>query len=101
MFDSELKAIAQTALPTSVDMKIVKPLLKIFERLGTHAGYSLSIFMQVGDVLLEELKRSMSGSPGSPVQRLNIWTNNLPIPLLTKSWEIQQSIAEAACVYDV
>ena len=96
LFDSELEAIAQTALPNPVDIKNVKPQLKLFERLGTHAGYSLSIFMQVGDVLLEELKRSLNCNPGSPVQKLNIWTNKLPIALLTKSWEIQRSVAEAA-----
>lgn len=72
VFDSELEAIAQTTLPNPVDVRNVKPQLKIFERLGTHAGYSLSIFVQVGDVLLEELKRSLNGNPGTPVQKLNV-----------------------------
>ena len=56
----------------------------------------VTLFMQVGDMLLEELKWSLCGNPGSPVQRLNAWTNNLPVSLLTKSWAIQRSIAEAA-----
>lgn len=96
LFDSELEAVAQTAIPNPIDVKNMKPQLKVFERLGSHAGYSLSLFMQVGDVLLEEFKRSLHSNPTSSVQKLSGWTNQLPLSLLTKAWEVQRSIAEAA-----
>ena len=60
-----------------------------------HSCWLLALFMQVGDVL-EELKHSINGNPGSQVQKLSTWTNNLPVSILTKSWQIQRSVAEAA-----
>ena len=97
MFESELDVVAANAIPDPADILSHNLQQRVKERLGTHAPHFLDAYLEVGDIINEELAIcTLNASPQTRLGKLSAWTNHLPRKLLSSSWQVQRSIAQAS-----
>ncbi len=95
LFDSELNVIANTAIPDPQAFLSDKLQLRINKRLGAHASHMLETYLDVGEVLSEEMAAAFkNANPSSPLGKQLQWTNTLPMQLIANAWHIQRKNAE-------
>ena len=96
LFDSELDLVANHAFPSEASVLQQNPQNVIVEKLGEHAGFMLENYLVVADILHQELSFSFTNMPTSSQQEITM-CNNLPAKLLNRIYNIERSVANAAC----
>ena len=97
LFDSELDIIARESVPDIKKILATSVQEKVASRLGERGCDMLSTFIEVNEIIKEELIIAMNnGSSESHLGMLAGWTNNLPRKVLNASSETYTSIAKAA-----
>ena len=97
MFNSELDIIAKECVPNVQEILATHIQERVSSRLGERAGDMLTSYIEVGQILKEELSLSMANSSNSTyLGKANMWTNNLPTKVLSSACDVFSSIARSS-----
>ena len=97
LFESELDIVAKECIPDVRKILATSIQEKVSSRLGERGCDMLVNYMEVNQILKEELAIALNnGSHGSYLGKLKEWTNNLPSKVLSASSDTFTSIAKAA-----
>ena len=97
MFNSELEIIAKECVPNVQEVLATNIQERVLSRLGERASVMLTAYVEVGQILKEELSMSMANSSNSTgLGKANMWTNNLPTKVLSSACDVFSCIAKSS-----
>ena len=97
MFNSELEILAKECVPNVQEILATHIQERVSSRLGERASAMLTTYVEVGQILKEELNMSMANSSNSTyLGKANMWTNNLPTKVLSSACDVFGSIAKSS-----
>ena len=96
-FESERDVIASSIVPGKDDLLNLRPQQRIKERLGEHAGFKLAAYLEVQEIVHEEIVSAINGaSVKSQVGQLKQWVGDLPISVCKSVFSIEQAVGHQA-----
>lgn len=96
-FNSELDIIARESIPVAQHFLQTNVQERVASRLGEKAGEMLRNYLEVNEIIKEEVTSSISNcSQSTPLGRLNMWSNGLQRKLITSCCDTLSSIAKSA-----
>lgn len=96
-FNSELDIIAKESIPVAQHFLQTNVQERVASRLGEKAGEMLCNYLEVNEIVKEEISSSISNcSQSSPLGRLNMWSNGLQRKLITSCCDTLSSVAKSA-----
>ena len=97
MFDSELEILAQESVPSTQYFLQSNVQERIASRLGERGGHMLANFIEVNEIVKEELCSTIGNSSGScHLGKVNVWTNGLQKKVISMCSNTTSCIAKSA-----
>ena len=94
---SELDIIAKESIPVAQHFLQTNVQERVASRLGEKAGEMLCNYLEVNEIVKEEITSSISNcSQSSPLERLNVWSNGLQRKLITSCCDTLSAVATSA-----
>ena len=100
LFNSELDIVAQASNIDRSELLATGIQQRVASRLGERANELLVSFMEVNDVIREEISSTLSGcGKESSLGKINAWTNELPSKVLVQSSKTFGEVAKAGLLH--
>ena len=97
LFDSEIDLLVSECTPSIQHVIASAVQERVFSRLGERASEMLTTYIEVNEVLKEEMTMTISNaSDRSPLGKHALWSNNLHKKVLTRSFDTSTCVAKAA-----
>ena len=97
LFNSELDIIAKESIPVAQHFLQTNVQERVASRLGDKATEMLSNYLEVNEIVKEEVTSSISNcSPSTTLGKLNVWSNGLQRKLISSCCDTLSSVAKSA-----
>lgn len=97
MFNSELDIVAKASVPDVQQILATHVQERLSSRLGERACDMLTAYIEVGQILKEELSICMGNcSTSTYLGKANMWTNDLPKKVLSSTCDVFSCIAKSS-----
>ena len=97
MFNSELDIVAKESVPDAQQVLATRVQERVSSRLGERACDMLTSYIEVAQIIKEELLMSITNSSSSsPLGKLNVWTNELPTKVLSSMSDVFTIVARSS-----